>query len=224
MTKRQRNKSSPQTLSSPKKYRQTVTSDKTAHTDTDTDNISDNISAVSGVSVSQEVPVSKLPDLPETDSEEGDTLIMDPVNLQASQSNIGEAHGSFDLHSNEPGMSLEFSGEPDPIPDQSHGTPVHHAPQNMNFHPANMANIAHPLHLLPQMQPVQAFQHPIASPSLYLSEEDVVRIASKMNELISDNIKILVKTQVDAVIVPLREELNKTQSDLATVQKELKKV
>ena len=50
--KRQRSKSSPKTLSTPKKYRQSVKSAYTANIDTDTDNTD---SAVTGVSVSQEV-------------------------------------------------------------------------------------------------------------------------------------------------------------------------
>ena len=60
---------------------------------------------MSGVSVSQEVPLS------ESESESCDSLIMAHMNLQASQSSIGEAHGLFDLQSNE-GMSLQFSGDP----------------------------------------------------------------------------------------------------------------
>ena len=145
------------------------------------------------------------------------------MNLQASQSSIGEPHGSFDLQSNE-GVSIQFSGDPDPISDQSQGAPTHQAPPNMNFHPANMGNIAHPMHILQQMQPMQAFQHPIMNPSLQMSDDDIVRIVTKMNELLGDRIEKLVKTQVEAVIVPMREELNKTQSDLAKVQKQLKKV
>ena len=94
----------------------------------------------------------------------------------------------------------------------------------MNFHPVNMGNIPHPMHMLQQMQPMQAFQHPIMNHSLQMSEDDIVRIATKMNELLSDRIQKLVKTQVEAVIVQIREELNKTKSDLAKVQKELKKV
>ena len=46
------------------------------------------------------------------------------MDLQATQSSIGEPHGSFDLQSNE-GVSIKFSGDPDPIPDQSQGAPVH---------------------------------------------------------------------------------------------------
>ena len=110
------------------------------------------------------------------------------MDLQATQSSIGEPHGSFDLQSNE-GVSIKFSGDPDPISDQSQGAPVHQAPPNMNFHPANMANIPHQMHMLQQMQPMQTFQHPIMNPSLHMSDDDIVRIATKMNELLGDRIE-----------------------------------
>ena len=220
--KRPRSKPSPQTLSTPKKYRQSVKSANIANIDTDTE-ITD--SAVSGVSVSQEVPLSGIPDLPETESESesGDSLIMAHMDLQATQSSIGEPNGSFDMQSKE-GVSIQFSEDPDFIPDQSQGARVHQAPPNMNFHPANMANISHQMHMFQQMQPMQTFRHPIMNPSLHMSEDDIVRYATKMNELLADRIETLVKTQVEAVIVPMREKLNKSQSDLAKVQKELKKV
>ena len=66
---------------------------------------------MSGVSVSQEVPLSELPDLPETESESesGDSLIMAHMDLPATQSSNGEPHGSFELQSNE-GVSIQFSG------------------------------------------------------------------------------------------------------------------
>ena len=77
-------------------------------------------------------------------------------------------------------------------------------------------------HMSLQMQQMQPFPHPIVPPGLHLSEDDIVRIASKMKELLSDEIKTLVKTQIEAAVAPLRDELNSMKSDLAKVQKELK--
>ena len=182
---------------------------------------------------SNELPLFELPVLPETESESegGGSLIgtsMDNLDMQASQSSIDGTPGSFDFQNND-GVPMQFSGGPGinleqnglgTIP-QSQPMHVPPVPPNMNFHPVNMANIAQSMHMLQQMQQMRPFPHPIVPPSLHLSEDDIARIASKIKELLGDEIKTLVKTQVEAAVAPLRDELNSTKSDLAKVHKEL---
>ena len=78
-----------------------------------------------------------------------------------------------------------------------------------------MNNLTHSMQMLQQMQQLSQFVSP---PNLHLSEEDVVRIAMKMKELLSADIKAM----VNAAVGPLRTEVNEVKASLAKVQQELK--
>ena len=93
--KRQRNKSSPQSLSSPKKYRQSASAadSKTNITDT-TDTTVDSV-----YTEPKELSLSELPDLPKTESESasecGDLIPGANMDSQDPRSIVGESSQRF---------------------------------------------------------------------------------------------------------------------------------
>ena len=140
--KRQRNKSSPQILLSPKGYRQSASAPETITKITD--NIVD-----SETTVSKELSLSELPDLPETESESesGELLLGTNMDSQETQSNLGESYGALGFHSNDdPSSQSQFHGDSRLNPGQS-GPGFFHSQSlqqnmNMNFQQPQMPAIA----------------------------------------------------------------------------------
>ena len=94
------------------------------------------------------------------------------------------------------------------------------APQYVNIDPGLMPpqgqQPPHPM--MQQLYNLQAhMQHPLMIPQPCLSEDDIVRIAAKMKELLKEDIEQQVQQQVELKVAqrmaPLQNELNELKSD-----------
>ena len=88
--------------------------------------------------------------------------------------------------------------------------PMNMPPQHMQ----HMMNMSH--HMQPPPTPMIVQQK--------LSGEDVLRIALKVQELVSKDVGKIVEKKIALEIAPLQKEVDKLSKSLAKVQKELKNV
>ena len=76
---------------------------------------------------------------------------------------------------------------------------------------------------MPGMHPTSQSPVPIPhySPSVNLSDSDIMRIAMQLKTLLKEDIEETVKTKVALAAQPLQNQLNFVQSELNTVRSEL---
>ena len=224
--KRHRNKSSPQTLSIPKKHRQSeaassVSSDvteqasETVQTDqkqnTDTESIAD-------LSVLSEI--KSVADS-ETDSVENYFETIDqPSSIMENMGTVGDQGPDPSQQS----QSILHSdlGEPPFMNNQNFMDPNAMPPHGLQSHPMNITpqQMQHLINMSPHMQPPP----PPMIVQQNLSDDDVLRIALKMQELLSKEIDKLVEQKVALKVAPLQMEVENLKKSLSKVQKELKDV
>ena len=206
--KRQRNKSSPQTLSISKKHRQSeipkaeceAKSSEQSQTVINTD-------TESGADKSVLSDIRSVADS-ETDSIDNiDATQPNPEMSQVADQDLDSTQMSQSILPNESGASQYVNIDPGLVPPQGQQPP-------------------HPM--MQQLYNLQAhMQHPLMIPQPCLSEDDIVRIAAKMKELLKEDIEQQVQQQVELKVAqrmaPLQDELNELKKRLAKVDKELKK-
>lgn len=199
--KRHRNKSSPQTLSTPKKYR---------HSEADRDEIAeltDSESAADSTmnSTMGEHVLTNLDEVHTRTSEQG---------IDMSQSLIHNANIASQVNTQQQFMPdmPQFAGSAGPgMMDPN----MIHSAASLNYPPPHqMPNFAQP-HNFQQFPP----QVP---PYLRLSEEDVIRVARQLKTLLRDEINELVEERVALAVQPLKLEIATVKTSLVQVQSELK--
>ena len=216
--KRRRNKSSPQTVSVAKKYRQTDTvsenlTDITDNSDIDTEAEIESVTEVEAVT-DQKTPINS-----ETINEsiEGEHITKNMAEefheqdmSQMSQSILNTEGGAPQFVNVDQG-AMQQMGMQNPMSIDPH----------LNQHMMNMA----------QMQQMQRMPHPLAmqqqhvqQPQSLLTEEDVLRIVLKMKEVLRSEIRQMVEHQVALKTETLTKEVSDLRKDLTKAQADLKNV
>ena len=228
--KRQRSKSSPQTLSISKKHRQTgieqgeeaEATDQTVNTDTE---------SIADKSVLPEISGSVKDS--ETDSTDSVEQYFEQIDKPNKVMDTFAASGVPD-EDHEPQQSQSIlTGNPGVYPSNQdafmnsqsfHDPGYAHMSMPMNMPPQHMQ---HMMNMSPHMQPPPPLTPP-PPPPMYiqqkLSDDDVLRIAQKMHELLKKDIEDIVEKKVTQKVKPLQQEVDKLTKSLAKVQKELKEV
>ena len=218
-SKRRRNKSSPQTLSISKKHRQTGTEqvNETVVIDqnnTDTESIADK-------SVLSEIRSVVDPESESTDTDTVETYFNKIDQQSITMDNFGAVGDQDPDHEPEPSQSI-LTGNPGAFVNNQNF-------HDQNFHDPNLMPM--PMNMPPQhMQHMMNMSHhmqPPPTPMIVqqkLSVEDVLRIALKVQELVSKDVEKIVEKKIALEIAPLQKEVDKLSKSLAKVQKELKNV
>ena len=222
--KRYRNKSSPQTVSISKKYKNSETASLSDHTiETTIEPIepeskqsntccSDNES-IGNFSILSEIRsvVDSNPEVESTDSLEPTFNSLEPTN----QGNlIMENSESEHLQISQSILNVD-AAVPPPVshtyvnPNVLHGSQQ----QAINFGPHQMQ---HPFNMQQTPPPMLVQQN--------ISDDDVLRIATKLQEMLSKEIDKLVEQKVALKVAPLLTEVDSLKKSLADVKKELKDV
>ena len=210
--KRQRNKSSPQTLSISKKHRQSEIPKAECETKS-----SEQSQTVINTDTESGADKSVLSDIRSVADSETDSIdSIDTAQLNPEMAHSLSQVANQDLDSTQMSQSI--------LPNESG------APQYVNIDPGLVPpqgqQPPHPM--MQQLYNLQAhMQHPLMIPQPCLSEDDIVRIAAKMKELLKEDIEQQVQQQVELKVAqrmaPLQDELNELKKRLAKVEKELKK-
>ena len=213
-SKRRRNKSSPQTLSISKKHRQTGTEqvNETVVIDqnnTDTESIADK-------SVLSEIRSVVDPESESTDTDTVETYFNKIDQQSITMDSFGAVGDQNPDHEPEPSQSI-LTGNPGAFVNNQNF-------HDQNFHDPNLMPM--PMNMPPQhmqhMMNMSQHMQPPPTPMIVqqkLSDEDVLRIALKVQELVSKDVE-----KIALEIAPLQKEVDKLSKSLAKVQKEVKNV
>lgn len=207
--KRHRNKSSPQIVSSPKKYRQSENvrdeiielTDQTDSASTVDD--SDMNSTMDAGENTQSEPTAVQPGMGM-----GASPAVSEQGLDMSQNILRNTQ-----HQYMNGASQYFGNVGPGIMDPGMMPPAH----NMNFPPQQMLNFAQPMQQSAHMQ-----HFPQAPHGSQLSEDDVLRIATKLKAMLREEINDLIEQRVALAVEPLRIEVDAMKETLTKVQTDLK--
>ncbi|MEW8544142.1 MAG: hypothetical protein AB2693_11465 [Candidatus Thiodiazotropha sp.] len=220
--KRHRNKSSPQVVSSPKKHRQSEIAE-----------------------IAECEKLVELTDRTDSESVVGDSE-MSSI-METGDSNQTQLSAGASPAASEQGLDMSQSllrntnvvphVEPQPQPQQQfvNGSTQYFAnsgpgimdpsvmpqPPTMNFPPQQMLNYAHPMQQSAHMAQFTQIPQGV-SQGPHLSEEDVLRIATKVKMLLRDEIADLVEQRLALVMEPIKSEISAMKEALAKVQNDLK--
>lgn len=217
-SKRNRNKSSPQDTSSPKKHRQS------------------SVDEAEPEIVSQTAALD-MGDVEEMQSQSDLTNDSTPLNQTGQTSQTNQTNQNVQPVQpsaegippvNGPVIQPQFDSTPlrfingQPMIDQNLNNNMMQPGTPMQFHPQQMLHFASPIQNSSQMQPQLAqatqFLHmPNIPLSSGLSDGDVLRIASQLKLLLQDEVEKLVDARVSLVLAPLKEELENLKADMKTL-------
>ncbi|MEW8548473.1 MAG: hypothetical protein AB2693_33640 [Candidatus Thiodiazotropha sp.] len=209
-SKRNRNKSSPQDTSSPKKYR---------HSSVDKDKGKLEPEIVSETAALDMGDVEEMQSQSDLTNDSA-SLNLTGQNLQPNTGCVPSVNGSVSQPQIFDSTSLRFmSGQP--ILDQNvmqPGTPI-------QFHPQQMLNFPSPIQTPSQMQPhqVQASQYS-QMPNMHnmpgsscLSDGDILRIVNQLKLSLKAEIEKLVEAQVSLALAPIKQELVSLKEDIKSL-------
>lgn len=216
--KRHRNKSSPQVVSSPKKHRhseviETTECEKIAElTDpTDSESVAGDSEMSSVIESGDNINTGASPATSEQELGMSQSLLQNT----AAAPQVEPKPQTQQQFVN--GTSQYFTNSGPGTIDPSVMAP----PSAMNFPPQQMLNFVHPLqqaaHLPQYTQVPQA-----VSQGTHISEDDVLRIASKIKMLLRDEIAEIVEQRLALAMEPIKTEITFMKEALAKVQNDLK--
>ena len=210
--KRLRNKSSPETLLISKKYRTSDLENVSDKSDHDSLNDTEHIDSDSAADQSILSDIRSVVE-PKMDSfgnsailnQSGAEAVPDPdATLMQSQSILQDGSNAPPFMNMNPGMM------------QPQGSPAPMNPMN----PMNL--LPHQIHQLMNMQ--AHMQQPIVMPQQGLSDEDILRVATRLKQLLKDDIDELIEQRVVLKITPLENEVECLKKTVSQLENELKKV
>ena len=220
--KRQRNKSSPQTVQDSKKYRSHLAEDIAeveAETESDISDLSsgtvDNFNCSTMASSNQELPCeSNMDTLSQSDPVSVNVDLSQVLNTPTVEHVILQQKSQSGIPSSQmatPPPPPQFLSQPMMSANMgSHMGAMYMpntSPMNMNF-PQQMLNFAS------QMQPVP--QRPM------LSDDDILRIALQMKTLLKEDIDKLVETRIALEVEPLKNQLAAANTSISELKERVK--
>ena len=219
-SKRQRNKSSPQTLQDSKKYRSHLAEDiAEAEVETESDisdhsgGTVDNLNQSAMASLNHELPgESNMDTLSQSDPAS--------ANLDVSQTpSIANTEQALSQPNSQSEIPLSQMATPPPPP-QFLSQPMMSA--NMGPHMGAMyMPTTSPMNLPQQMLNFASQMQP-APQRFVLSDEDVLRVALQMKTLLKEDIDKLVETRIALEVEPLKTQLTAANTSIAELQEKVK--